>query len=63
MARLSDLLIQKLFRPIDQPEDESGTIRDRINRAEKKGLIAAVAKFIEIRELRNQIAYIILMPC
>lgn len=57
-ARLSDLLIQKLFRLIDQLDlDESGTIRDRINRAEKKGLIAAADKFIEIRELRNQIAH------
>jgi hypothetical protein len=57
-ARLSDLLIQKLFRLIDQLDlDESGTIRDRINRAEKKSLIATAAKFIEIRELRNQIAH------
>ncbi len=57
-ARLSDLLIQKLFRLIDQLDlDESGTIRDRINQAEKKSLIATAAKFIEIRELRNQIAH------
>jgi hypothetical protein len=57
-ARLSDLLIQKLFRLIDQLDlDEFGTIRDRINRAEKKGLIAAADKFIEIRELRNQLAH------
>ncbi|BAP54751.1 hypothetical protein THII_0454 [Thioploca ingrica] len=57
-ARLSDLLIQKLFRLIDQLDlDESGTIRDRINRAEKKGLIADADRFVEIRELRNQIAH------
>lgn len=57
-ARLSDLLIQKLFRLIDQLDlDQSGTIRDRINRAEKKGLIADAARFVEIRELRNQIAH------
>ncbi len=57
-ARLSDLLIQKIFRLIDQLDlDTQGTIRDQINRAEKKGLIASAETFIDIRELRNSIAH------
>jgi hypothetical protein len=57
-ARLSDLLIQKLFRLIDQLDlEDSGTVRDRIHRAEKKGLIADGEIFIRIRELRNSIAH------
>ncbi len=57
-ARLSDLLIQKIFRLIDQLDlEESGTVRDRINRAEKKELISRADEFIDIRELRNNIAH------
>jgi len=57
-ARLSDILIQKLFRLIDQIElEDNGTVRDRINRAEKKGLIKNANEFILIRELRNSIAH------
>lgn len=57
-ARLSDLIIQKTFRLLDilDLEDE-GTIRDRINRAEKKGVIYSADDFIEIRILRNEIAH------
>lgn len=56
-ARLSDLLIQKIFRLIDDIDLESpGTIRDRINRAEKKELIESADVFIEIR-VRNQVAH------
>ncbi len=57
-ARLSDILIQKLFRLIDQIElEDEGTVRDRINRAEKKQLIENASDFIIIRELRNSIAH------
>jgi len=57
-ARLSDLLIQKIFRLIDQVDLEAqGTVRDRINRAEKKELISSAKKFVDIRELRNNIAH------
>lgn len=57
-ARLSDLLIQKMFRLIDSLDlDDQGTVRDRINRAEKKGLILSAEQFILIRELRNTIAH------
>ncbi|MCK4620860.1 MAG: hypothetical protein KAT62_01465 [Desulfuromonadales bacterium] len=57
-ARLSDILIQKTFRLIDEIDLEStGTVRDRINRAEKKGLIDSADIFVEIRMLRNDIAH------
>jgi len=57
-SRLSDILIQKIFRLIDEIELESeGTIRDRINRAEKKGFIKNAETLIEIRTLRNEIAH------
>jgi hypothetical protein len=57
-ARLSDILIQKIFRLIDKIDLESvGTVRDRINRAEKKELIESTEDFVKIRILRNQIAH------
>jgi len=57
-ARLADLLIQKMFRLIDSLDlDDQGTVRDRINRAEKKGLCISAEQFILIRELRNTIAH------
>lgn len=57
-ARLSDILIQKVFRLVDVLDLESqGTIRDRINRAEKKELIASSDVFVEIRMVRNEIAH------
>ena len=57
-ARLSDILIQKLFRLVDELDlDAQGTIRDRINRAEKKGLIVSSDIFVEIRMIRSDIAH------
>lgn len=57
-ARLSDILIQKTFRLEDELDlDSQGTIRDRINRAEKKELIASSDVFVEIRMVRNDIAH------
>jgi hypothetical protein len=32
-------------------------VRDRINRAEKKGLIGSAEEFVQIRMLRNEIAH------
>ncbi len=56
-ARLSDLLIQRIFRLIDEIElTGSGTILDRIYRAEKRGWVNA-SEMIKIRELRNLIAH------
>lgn len=57
-ARLSDILIQKIFRLVDELDlDSQGTIRDRINRAEKKELIGSSDVFVEIRMVRNDIAH------
>ncbi|WOG25526.1 hypothetical protein [Endozoicomonas sp. 8E] len=55
---MSDILIQKIFRLVDELDLESpGTVRDRINRAEKKALIDSAREFVMIRELRNAIAH------
>ena len=57
-ARLSDIIIQKIFRYFDVLDlEDSGTVRDRINRAEKKGIIESAEEFIELRLLRNEIAH------
>ena len=57
-ARVSDILVQKIFRLIDKIElEDEGTVRDRINRAEKKGLIPSAEIFAEIRILRNDITH------
>jgi len=57
-ARLSDIIIQKAFRTIDMMDlEDSGTVRDRLNRAEKKGIIEDASDFVEIRILRNEIAH------
>jgi uncharacterized protein YutE (UPF0331/DUF86 family) len=57
-ARLSDIVLQKILRLIDEIDLETqGTVRDRINRAEKKQLIASAEIFVQIRLLRNSIAH------
>lgn len=57
-ARLSDILINKIFRLIEKIDlDDSKTIRDSIILAEKKGLISSAEKFFRIRELRNFTAH------
>ena len=57
-ARVSDMILQKLFRGLDAFEmEDSGTLLDALNRAEKRGLIDSVNDFREIRELRNAIAH------
>jgi len=57
-ARLSDILIKKIFRLIERIDlDDEGTIRDTINKAEKKRLIKSADVFIEIRTLRNDFAH------
>ncbi|MDH4130023.1 MAG: hypothetical protein OEV44_14795 [Spirochaetota bacterium] len=57
-ARLSDILIKKIFRLIFQIELEpEGTVRDLINKAEQKELIEKSEIFIEIRILRNSISH------
>jgi hypothetical protein len=57
-ARMSDLLIKKVFRLIERLDMETmETVRDSINRAEKIGLIDNADVFSEIRILRNEIAH------
>lgn len=57
-ARLSDLLIQKIFRLIDTLElVNEGTMLDRINRAEKRGIIQSAKEFTRLRLLRNTIVH------
>lgn len=57
-SRLSDLVIQKVLRTISILDlEDSGTVRDRINRAEKKGFIESAEDFVQIRMLRNEIAH------
>jgi len=57
-ARLSDIMTQKLFRLLDELAlDTPGSVRDRINRAEKRGVIDKAEDFVAIRILRNDIAH------
>jgi hypothetical protein len=57
-ARLSDLLVQKALRTMDALDLEaSGTIRDRINRAEKRGIVRSAETLVMIRMLRNEITH------
>jgi uncharacterized protein YutE (UPF0331/DUF86 family) len=58
-ARLSDLIIKQAIKLIDilDLDEPPETVRDSINRAEKKGLIESGIRFIEIRKLRNRIAH------
>lgn len=57
-SRLSDLLIQKIFRLIDSLElVDQGTMVDRINRAEKRGIVKSAKEFTELRYLRNTIVH------
>ncbi len=57
-ARTSDIIVQKMFRLIDRIELEfEGSAIDRINRAEKRGIINSAEEFKEIRRLRNEISH------
>lgn len=57
-ARVSDMILQKVFKNIDKLElEEGGTLLDVLNRAEKRDLIDSVDHFRELRELRNEIAH------
>lgn len=57
-ARLTDLLIQQVFRLADRLDQlEEGTPIDRLNRAERRGWIDSAHAWKEIRALRNRIAH------
>ncbi len=57
-ARLSDIMTQKIFRLLAEIAlEQPGTVRDRINRAEKWCLIESAETFVDIRIVRNDIAH------
>ena len=57
-ARLSDIMTQKMFRLLAEIAlEQPGTVRDRINRAEKWDLIESAEDFVAIRIVRNDIAH------
>lgn len=57
-ARSSDILTQQIFRLIDEFEREDpGSVRDRINKAEKREIISSAEKFIDVRDTRNRIVH------
>ncbi len=56
--RLSDILTQKIFGLIDALEgEERGTFIDKINRAEKRGIVDSAQSLRDVRDLRNEIAH------
>lgn len=57
-ARLADMLIQRVMRLVDDIElTPSGSVLDRIYRAEKRGWVVRADVLVRIRELRNLIAH------
>jgi uncharacterized protein YutE (UPF0331/DUF86 family) len=57
-SRLTDYLVQRLFRTLDQHElTDEGSPLDRLNRFEKRGIISSTQTWREMRELRNEIAH------
>lgn len=57
-SRLSDIMTQKIFRLLAEIAlEQPGTVRDRINRAEKWDLIESAEDFVAIRIVRNDIAH------
>lgn len=56
---MADILTQRVFRAIDVAEflPSASTFIDRINRAEKRGLVQSAYRWKEIREIRNQIVH------
>ena len=57
-ARVSDILIQKVYRSIDAVEFESGgTMIDVVNRAEKRELVDSVDEVRLIKDLWNSIVH------
>lgn len=57
-SRVTDILIQKVFRSIDHVEMETqGSMIDVVNRAEKRKIISSVDQIREMKDLRNEIAH------
>ena len=61
-SRAIDLIISKIFRSIDAVElEDSGTLLDVINRAEKRGLISSSSRLRELVAPKTN-AITIIMP-
>ncbi len=57
-ARISDMMIHKIFRSIDRVEMvDGGTMLDAVHRADKRRLIESVERIRLIKDLRNQIVH------
>ncbi len=57
-SRAIDLIISRIFRSIDAVElEDSGTLLDVVNRAEKRGLIDSSSRLRELKDLRNEIVH------
>ena len=57
-ARVTDILIHKVYRSIDSVEFvEGGTLIDVMNRADKRKLIDSVQEMRTLKDLRNDIAH------
>jgi len=57
-ARTSDLILMKVFRSIDAMElEDSGSLIDTVNRAEKRGLVDSGTRIRELKDLRNEIVH------
>lgn len=57
-ARLADILTQKVFRAVDALElTDEGSLLDRFNRMEKRGIVANAEELVEVKRLRNRIAH------
>ncbi len=57
-ARVTDLIVHKLFRALDRYElEETGTLLDSANRAAKRGLIASPDVLREFKDIRNEIVH------
>ncbi len=57
-SRTIDLIISKVFRSVDAVEfEDSGTLIDVVNRAEKRRFITSAAKLRELKDLRNEIVH------
>jgi len=57
-ARLTDLIIHKLFRAIDRLEFEStGSLLDSANRAVKRGLAQTTDELRELKDIRNEVVH------
>ena len=57
-ARTTDMLVNKVLRSVDTVESEdTGTIIDIMNRAEKRGIVKSAELLHTIKDLRNTIAH------